>query len=188
MTHTTSEADALQYVGYGMFGLAGIWFLLICFLRKRIQLALAVVQEAAKAIQAMTLIILFPVMQCAGFVVFMVVWMVYAVYLASLGDPQTTGICTNVAYITETLCTGASETWIPYQDFVYNDEQTQMGWYLLFCYFWTSQFIIAIGQIVIAMCVAKWYFCRDKVSISVLQRTSPGTIKKYSNNSSLRSS
>jgi len=173
MTHTQSEADALLYGSYVFFGLAGVWFLLICYLRSRIQLALAIVKEAAKAIQSMTLIILFPVMQCAGFVIFMVVWMVYAVYLASLGDPQVTGLCTDVSYptaasliVSEDACTTAGHTWMPYQTFEYNDEQTQMGWYLLFCYFWSSQFIIAVGQIVVAMCVAKWYFCRDKSTIS----------------------
>ena len=151
--HDTSESDALLYVGYFFFGLAAFWFLLICFLRKRIQLALAIVKEAAKAIQSMTLIIVFPVMQCAGFVIFMVVWMVYAVYLASLGEPKMTGICTNLLGLTEDMCTplvdnmGDAAIWIPYQEFEYNDEQTKMGWYLLFCYFWSSQFIIAVGQV-----------------------------------------
>jgi len=93
--------------------------------------------------------------------------MVYAVYLASLGDPTTTGICTDILGVTETLCNGISGAiWIPYQEFIYDDDTTKMGWYLLFCYFWSSQFIIAVGQIVIAMCVAKWYFCRDKSTIS----------------------
>eukprot|EP00520_Triparma_pacifica_P015089 CAMPEP_0118647022 /NCGR_PEP_ID=MMETSP0785-20121206/8382_1 /TAXON_ID=91992 /ORGANISM="Bolidomonas pacifica, Strain CCMP 1866" /LENGTH=674 /DNA_ID=CAMNT_0006539083 /DNA_START=27 /DNA_END=2051 /DNA_ORIENTATION=- len=161
-----TKADGLMYVGYVFLGLAGVWFLLICYLRRRIQLALAIVKEAAKSIAAMPLIILFPVMQCAGFVVFMVIWMIYAVYLASLGDPTETGICSTATYLTETLCDAGGATWIRYQSFVYNDDQTKMGWYLLFTYFWSSQFIIALGQIVIAMCVAKWYFCRDKSVIS----------------------
>ena len=162
-----TDADALTYVSYAFFAVAAIWFLLICYLRSRIQLALAIVKEAAKSIAAMPLIILFPVMQCAAFVIFMVIWMIYAVYLASLGEPQETGLCpANALLITQTTCEAGGEVWIKYQDFVYNEEQTQMGWYLLFTYFWSSQFIIAVGQIVVAMCVAKWYFCRDKSSIS----------------------
>lgn len=35
-------------------------------------------------------------------------------------------------------------------------------WYLLFCFFWTSNFIVAYGDMVIAMAIAKWYFTRDK--------------------------
>jgi choline transporter-like protein 2/4/5 len=103
-------------------------------------------------------------MQCVGFVIFMLVWMVFAVHLASLGEPAESGICSNPALLTEALCVGG-ETWIPYQTFEYNDDLTKAGWYLLFCYFWSSQFIIAIGQIVIAMCIAKWYFARDKSTI-----------------------
>ncbi len=160
--HTDAERDALLYCSYGFFVLAGVWFLLICFLRARIQLALAIVKQAAKAVAAMPLIILFPVMQCAGFVVFMSIWLVYAVYLASMGERADDGICSSATYLTETLCEAAGEIWVKYQYFEYNDEQSNAGWYLLFCYFWSSQFIIAVGQIVIAMCIAKWYFARDK--------------------------
>lgn len=39
------------------------------------------------------------------------------------------------------------------------------GWYLLFCWFWTSEFIIAMGQIVVAMALSMWYFTRDKATI-----------------------
>lgn len=36
----------------------------------------------------------------------------------------------------------------------------------MFCFFWTSNFIIAYGDMVIAMSVAKWYFTRDKRNTS----------------------
>ena len=34
--------------------------------------------------------------------------------------------------------------------------------YLLFCYYWTSEFITALGQIIMAMAVSYWYFSRNK--------------------------
>ena len=160
-----TDAQNLEYASYIAFALAGLWFFLICFLRARIQLALAVVKQAARSVAAMPMMILFPVLQCAAFVVFMVVWLYYAVYLASLGELSTSGVCSTPTYLTETLCTGAGEKWIVYRSFDYDETTTQMGWYLLFCYFWSSQFIIAVGEIVIAMCVAKWYFIRDKSSV-----------------------
>jgi len=49
--------------------------------------------------------------------------------------------------------------------FTYDDNIRYAGLYLLFCWFWTSQFIIAMGQIVVAMAIAKWYFTADKSSI-----------------------
>ena len=47
-----------------------------------------------------------------------------------------------------------------FSDFIY-----QCGWYLLFCFFWTGQFILALGEIVFAMTIAKWYFSRDKSTV-----------------------
>jgi len=39
---------------------------------------------------------------------------------------------------------------------------------MLFCFFWSGQFILAMGEIVFAMAVAKWYFARDKSRIGNL--------------------
>jgi hypothetical protein len=36
---------------------------------------------------------------------------------------------------------------------------------MLFCFFWTGQFIIAIGEIIFAMSISKWYFARDKKKV-----------------------
>ena len=39
------------------------------------------------------------------------------------------------------------------------------GLYMLFSWFWTSQFVIAAGQLVVAMSVSMWYFTRDKKTV-----------------------
>lgn len=36
---------------------------------------------------------------------------------------------------------------------------------MLFALFWTSEFLVAIGQLVIALCFSAWYFIRDKSKI-----------------------
>ena len=36
------------------------------------------------------------------------------------------------------------------------------AWYMLFSWFWTTEFIYAMGQLVVAMAVATWYFSKDK--------------------------
>ena len=36
---------------------------------------------------------------------------------------------------------------------------------MLFCWFWTSEFIIAMGQLTIALSLVAWYFTRDKGKI-----------------------
>ena len=35
---------------------------------------------------------------------------------------------------------------------------------MIFIFFWTSEFIVALGQITLAMCYSKWYFTVDKKS------------------------
>ncbi|CAN0386427.1 unnamed protein product, partial [Hapterophycus canaliculatus] len=64
---------------------------------------------------------------------------------------------------TGTLETAAGS--ITVKDFTYTDNMRYAALYLLFAYFWTSEFIVAMGQIVVAMAVASWYFCRDKSTI-----------------------
>lgn len=47
------------------------------------------VKETSKALAAMPLVILFPVAQGLGFLVFMVAWTFYGVHLASMGEFST---------------------------------------------------------------------------------------------------
>ena len=88
--HSKSEVDGVLYLGYFFLGLAALWFVFICCIRKRIQLAIGCVKEAAKAMAAMPIITVYPVFQVIGVVIFLVPWIAYMTYLASCGkvDPQ----------------------------------------------------------------------------------------------------
>eukprot|EP00953_Heterococcus_sp_UTEX-ZZ885_P042147 21449-Heterococcus_DN1.PRE.3 len=147
--HTTDQAKALLYLAYAMWILAGLWALLSLWLRKRIQIAIAITKEASRAVNSMKAIILFPVLQCLGVAIFLVPWCAYAMYLASSGD------ITAVK-----LSNGATV-----KQFTYTDDIRYAALYLIFVYFWTSEFVVALGQIVVAMSVATWYFTKDKKSI-----------------------
>ena len=46
---------------------------------------------------------------------------------------------------------------VQYKDFVFTDNQSYAGWYMLFTWFWTTQFIVAMGQLVVALSVVTWY-------------------------------
>lgn len=59
--------------------------LMIC-LRKQIQLAIGCVKETGKAVTHMPLILFVPVIQGIAFIIFMLVWSVYGIYLASQGE------------------------------------------------------------------------------------------------------
>eukprot|EP00550_Attheya_septentrionalis_P004076 CAMPEP_0198293602 /NCGR_PEP_ID=MMETSP1449-20131203/17936_1 /TAXON_ID=420275 /ORGANISM="Attheya septentrionalis, Strain CCMP2084" /LENGTH=668 /DNA_ID=CAMNT_0043993243 /DNA_START=95 /DNA_END=2101 /DNA_ORIENTATION=+ len=145
---------AAQVVSIILFVLAGLLFVFVICLRKQIQLALGCVKEAARAIGAMPLIIFFPILQAAGLVLFMVAWTYYAVFLASMGD-----------LVTYKYTFGPLDTSVSVRNFAWDDIVYRCGWFLFFCFLWTCQFILALGKIILAMCVAKWYFTRDKSTI-----------------------
>merc|ERR1712038_523893 len=78
-------------------------------------------------------------------------WMVYAVHLASTGEISEKELPVDAV--------------VTVREYKFDERTTQAGYYLIFCLFWTIAFIQALGQIVISMSVAKWYFTRDKFNI-----------------------
>ncbi|CAM9299589.1 unnamed protein product, partial [Laminaria digitata] len=152
VTHDEGQVQAVKYLAFGMFVMCFLWLLLMMWFRKRIKMAIAITKEAARAVNDMKVLILFPVVQSAALLLFLIPWVTYTLYLASSGQ-ITTG----------TFNTGAGEVTV--KNFTYTDNMRYTALYLLFTYFWTSEFIVAVGQIVVAMSVASWYFCRDKSTI-----------------------
>ena len=182
--HSDTEILGMKYCGYFFGGLGGVWALFICCIRKRIKLAVGCVKEAAKSIQAMPVITVYPVFQVAGVLVFLVPWIVYMTYLASGGEVVVDCICpsaegfmdkANSAYaMAESAATGeeadqaeanCDEGCFMYKTFSYTSNSKLAGLYMMFAWFWTSQFIIACGQLVVAMSVSMWYFTRDKKTV-----------------------
>jgi len=153
---------AIQIASYIFFGLAGIVLLLLIFLRKRIALAIGISKAAARSVVAVPLSVFFPLLQLLGWCTFMVPWSVYFLYLASIGGDteQKMTLFEDFEFI------------VVKHEFDYN--AAYGFWYLLFCLYWSSQFIVAVGQIVLSMCYSKWYFTVDKeqaVDASVFRST-----------------
>ncbi len=155
--HTTSDVQVLQVISYIVLALAGLYALLMCVLRRRIQLAMHILKEAARAMAAMPLIVLLPLMQAAGLCLFLVPWIIFCLYLASSG---------NMTMIQSTYVSLSGQT-IPYtyKSFEYGVNTKYAFLYMLFCWFWTSQFIIAFGQLTIALALVAWYFTHEKSKI-----------------------
>jgi choline transporter-like protein 2/4/5 len=151
--YTEDNIKIAKYGSYALYGFGVILAILFIFMRKRIHLAMGCVKEASKAIMKLPLIIMFPILQTMGFALFVVIWVVYASYLASMGEFMTEQIETLPGY-------SISVRYFTFSDFV-----KKCGWYMLFCFFWTGNFVIAIGEIIFAMSISKWYFARDKTKI-----------------------
>jgi len=150
--YTDHEIKVATISSYVLYAIGGLLVLLFLFMRKRIQLAMGCVKETSKAVIAMPMIICIPVVQGLGFMVFMIAWTVYSVNIASMGD-----------FSTNTFAAGNIQ--ISVRTFEFSDFIKKCGWYMIFCFFWSGQFILAIGEIIFAMAIAKWYFARDKSKI-----------------------
>ena len=151
--HPDSNIQAATIAAYVLWAISALLILTFCCLRKQIWLSMKCVKKTGKALGSMPLIILFPVVQAAGFAIFMVLFLIYGIYLASLGTLDSSTYSVDIGPFSYTVSV---------RDFDYDQTTQNMAWYLLFCLFWTSQFIIAVGEIVIAMSVSKWFFARDK--------------------------
>merc|ERR1719498_2354055 len=137
------------------FGVAFLWFCVVCYLRSRIQLAIGLVKASSKAICKMPVIIFWPILQVAGLIVFLVPWMFYCVFISTMGEFNK---AEDIACNADDVCSdGKKFSHLPVVEYY--------GWFMLFAFFWTSQFIVAMGQIIVAMAISKWYFTKDKDSI-----------------------
>jgi len=146
------DIRAAKVFSYILFALGGIAFLVTIFLRKQIMLSMACVRAAARSIAAIPTMVVFPIIQILGLFAFLAIWIFYAVHLASMGDIKTETFDDFTVPVTV-------------RTFEFDKTTTNQGWYLLFCLLWTAAFVSAIGEIIIAMCVSKWYFTRDKKQI-----------------------
>lgn len=143
-----SNITAAKICSYVLFGVGFLAVVITIFLRKQIMLSMACVRAAGRSMSAMPTMVVFPFMQVLGLCSFLIIWLFYAVHLASTGN-----------IVTKQLPSFATATIRTYE---FDEFTTRSGYYLLFCLFWTAAFIGAVGEIVIAMCVSKWYFTRDK--------------------------
>ena len=148
--HEPLQIKICRYAGLGTLGLAGVYALVIVVLRKRIMLALGVVKEACRAVAALPLLTAFPLFQVAGLLCFMFPWFIYAFFLASSAEVVIGEVALN------------DEVTIQTKDFAYTEDQKKAALYLIFSYFWTSEFIVAMGQLVVALAISGWYFAKDR--------------------------
>lgn len=105
--------EVLKIVAYVVWTLGGIWIIAVCFLQKRIRLAVAVNKVAAQFVYNNPSILLVPVVQILIGYVWLLVWMVcasfllsqvpedytpsnaFATYTEAAGNATTPGACTD---------------------------------------------------------------------------------------------
>lgn len=150
-----NQVNATEIASYILYAIAVILLLLAICLRKQIQLAVSCVRQAGKAINNMVLIFTIPILQGIGFLIFTVVWAYYGSYLASLGS-------ISLEYFEVPLTDFA----VPVRRYEFSERVSQLGWFMIFCFYWTACFILAVGEMAVSMAISKWYFTVDKSGIT----------------------
>lgn len=145
--------NATRIFGIIFYCVGAFCALMACCLRKAIMEAIVCTKEAGKAVNTMTIILLVPIAQSIGFFIFFVPFIWYSINLASMATITTTDI----------PVVGGAE--ISIRTYEFDDTVRYLGWYMLFCLYWTANFIVAVGDMIIATSVAKWYFSRNKMLI-----------------------
>ncbi|CAB9497279.1 Choline transporter-like protein [Seminavis robusta] len=142
-----------------LYGVSMVCFVILailvsitCCLIQQIQMSIGCVRAAARAINRMPGILIVPVLQSMVFIGALGTFAIYGAYLASMGK-------INVLEFPIDIDSGAE---IAVRTYGFDGNVEICAWFLLFVAFWTSNFIVAVGDLTVAMSVARWYFQKEK--------------------------
>merc|ERR1712139_144665 len=142
----TTSSGAYASLACGLFCL-----LFIACMYKRIKLAVGCMEEASRCIQEQPSMNFFPIFQFVLNFVFMIWWMAGSVNIAASGDIEPKSLFIG-AMGKGVFVSGLAKT------ITFTPQQFYIAWFWLFGYFWVTQFIAALGEMVLAGCAAAWYF------------------------------
>ncbi|XP_015586774.1 CTL-like protein 1 [Cephus cinctus] len=173
-----------------------ILLFLLCILRKRISFMAALFKESAKCLAELPGLFFQPLLTFAALIIFFAFWVTIILCLATANYPETKSVqmyenrifdSLNLSsteaksasteskpieisiknFKTFTLVESVDATWVKY-----------MWWVYIIGLIWTSEFIIACQDIVIAGAVAHWYFKGKNASASPVC-SAMGTLVSY---------
>ncbi|CAJ0949620.1 unnamed protein product [Ranitomeya imitator] len=159
-----------------------ILLLLLLFLRKRILIAIALIKEASKAIAHIMSSLFYPLVTFVLLVVCVAYWGMTALYLATSGTPiyvistpnsSIAGGCTNITgnETCDPMAFNASSTGCPEARCIFYKYNTEgifqqnlfnLQIYNVIGFLWCINFVIALGQCVLAGTFASYYWAFHK--------------------------
>ena len=140
--HSHEETLALQIFGWILLGAAILYFCMIVFLYKDINLSIQILGLTSECILSMKAIIFVPIVNLIAFAVFLVPCIMYLFYCAS--DISSSDLIVGGVVIGKTYHTAPGVI--------------DRLWYLFFCLLWTMNWIGGMSAIAIAIACALWYF------------------------------
>ncbi len=140
-----------EITSYILFAFSALSLLLACCFYSSIQTAVRCVQEAGRAVNRMVLLFGIPCLQAMVMLGFWIVWGYFSVSLASLGEVTT-----------RTFQVDLDGTEVSVREFEFNDFIIYCGWFMIFIFFWMASFLLAIGDMSVALAISRWYFTGEK--------------------------
>jgi choline transporter-like protein 2/4/5 len=138
---STTLPDVIMYTGVGVGVIAILYFFLLIFLALRIRTAVGIIKEASKAVSYLPQLVLLPIVKSVILTLLAAWWITVAIFLFSYGTPTIQQY--TVRYTLSKVTQGI---------FAYH----------LFGGLWISQFLIALSYMIVASCIASWYWSRKK--------------------------
>eukprot|EP00753_Platysulcus_tardus_P022702 PLAT9918.1.p2 GENE.PLAT9918.1~~PLAT9918.1.p2 ORF type:complete len:637 (+),score=345.23 PLAT9918.1:74-1912(+) len=142
---STTNRDLLQYGAYALWAACGVVALLVCCLRRRIQLAIGIMKEATVALGDMKKLLLLPLAKFALLALLFVYWIVIAVYIASAGEISSSTVSVDGIPLPSKSIKFDRTLWYA---FIYH----------AFGLLWGIAFLVALAQLIISGAVSMWYF------------------------------
>merc|ERR1711865_1293566 len=133
------DGKTWTYVGYAFFALAFIYACVICFMRKTINKAIAIVELACAAIMDMFSLVFWPIIPYCALLVVVGYSLVVMLYLYSSGELV-------VEY--------------GVRQFKFDEVTQNYMWFNLFALLWGMNFITDFGNCVLAWATTGWYFTK----------------------------
>lgn len=160
------NAKMFEYAAYASTVLTLVAILMVIYLRKQIMIAIGIIKEASKCIAKMPSLVLFPLFTFTLVVGLSAYWIVVAAYLQTASSISFSSI-SNSSKFASTIPSNASMSNSTVSGFNFGamKDMNIIQWlqvYHFFGFFWTNQFIQAIGITTIAGAVCSWYWVQDK--------------------------
>lgn len=148
-----------------------VLLLLLLALRERIVIAIELIKQGSKAVSAMLTTLVFPLFPWFLQLVLFAWFVVVLAFLSTSGTGEYQEVYTN-GTISDTVCKAADalNEWLDtnhtvscnFQQYNTDDNVFRLQVFHLFGWFWMMNFIIALGQCVLAGAFASWYWAWDK--------------------------
>jgi len=152
--NTENQENALRIIAYILWVIGGMFFCILIFLRKRINLAVGITKASIHALTDLPMTIFYPILQIAAYIGLVIVIFLVMLFVASMRSVEVNE---------KTLGTAPTgDLVIPYTKFTYESYVYFLFWYILFVFFWSSEYVIALGQITLGISFSRWYFAHEK--------------------------